>query len=331
MAVAVDPFVPSTVWLAIGGNGLFKSTNCGAPGSWVKVNTGTNGAALDSGNIWSMAVDPAPSRQGVIYAMVSYSSSNNGVWKSTNGGVDWVKLQIGSNSTLAASFWSNLTMDAANTLHIAVTSHGTTSVAGYANGAIAESFDGGATWPNIVALPAAWGEQGGLYLIPGTSNGASSTWLWGGASAGSYVSTDSGATWPSQYRLSTFNDAASGENNILPLQKAANGWFYVPAAGGLLKSQNGVNWSAAWQQNTNFQRAVTVASAVTGSTIFAGGNATMYSAPLNEDSKWTAIPGPPALTSDDYIGFMAYDKAHGILYVSTWWSVFRYSVPTSLR
>ena len=49
-AIIVDPFDPSTVWLTIGYGGIFKSTNCGALGSWVHVNTGRNGAAMDKGS-----------------------------------------------------------------------------------------------------------------------------------------------------------------------------------------------------------------------------------------------------------------------------------------
>ncbi len=313
MAIVVDPFVPTTVWLGTGSNGLFKSTNCGAPGTWTKIDTGANHAVLDAGNIWSMAVDPDPSRQGVMYALVSYG--DDGLWKSVNGGVDWTRIQIGNNSALSGAFWNNVSMDESNTLHIAVTSHGTTTVPGYANGVIAESFDGGKTWPNIVNMPAPWGEQGGVFLVPGTTSpsGTTSTWLWstGWGGTGSYVTTDSGNTWPAQYRITAGADSAAGENAILPLQKAANGWFYVPAVGSLLKSQDGLNWSEAWAENSSFQRAPTDAVAITGSTIYAGNATTMYSAPLSADSNWTVMPGPPALTSTDFIGFMAYDKAHG--------------------
>jgi hypothetical protein len=329
MAIVVDPFVPSTVWLGTGSNGIFKSTSCGAPGSWVKVDTGANHAALDSSNIWTMAVDPDPSRKGVIYAIASYG--NNQLWKSVNGGVDWTQLQIGNNNALAGYFWSNLSMDAANSLHIAVTTHGTTNAAGYTNGAIAESFDGGNTWPNIASMPSAWGEEGGVWLVPGTigPSGTTSTWLWGSGwgAAGTFVTTDSGATWPAQYHLAA---SIEGEHSILPLQKAANGWYYVPAVGSLLKSQDGINWSTAWGQ-LNYQSPQPDAIAITGSTIYAGSGTTLFSAPLANDSNWTVMSNPPALTNSDFIGFLAYDKAHGILYISTWWSVFRYSVPIASR
>ncbi len=329
MAIAIDPFNPATVWLGTGNSGLYKSTNCGAAGSWVKIDTGTNHAALDGGSIWSIAVDPDPSRQGVIYVTNSYAA-NGGVWKSTNGGVDWVQLQIGSSSALSSSFQSNVSMDAANTLHIAVTTHG--AAPGYSNGAIAESFDGGNTWPNIVAMPAAWGEEGGIYLVPGTSNGTTSTWVWGTgwADGGTFVTTNSGVTWPTQDGLSSAADALIGEHNILPLQKASNGWYYVPAKNTMLKSEDGVKWSAAWSEK-NYAAPSPDAFAITGSTIYAGSNQTLYSAPLNNDSNWTVMPNPPKLTSMDYFGFLAYDSAHGILYLSTWNSVFRYTVPSSSR
>lgn len=328
MALVVDPFTPSTVYLGTGGKGLFKSTSCGAAGSWVKLDTGTNHDVLDSSNLWSMQVDPDPSRKGVMYALTSYGANGglNGLYKSVNGGVDWTPVQIGSGNTFAGCFWNNLAMDSSNTLHLAVTTHGGTSVAGYTNGAIAESFDGGKTWPNISQTPVIWGEGGGVYLIPGTTVGTKSTWVWGGDfNTGSYVSTDSGATWPSQYKLSA---AVVGENQILPLQRATNGWLYLPAVTSVLKSMDGVNWSTAWGVTNQTPRPA--GFAITDTTIYTGSDHTMYSGPLSNDTSWGVMAGPP-MGSEEYIGFMAYDKAHGILYVATWWSVYRYSVPTSSR
>jgi hypothetical protein len=69
----------------------------GAPGSvardearklgatWTHVSTGANGSQLDSGSPVSIVVDPV--NQGTMYVAEIYGPP--GVWKSTNGGVDW--------------------------------------------------------------------------------------------------------------------------------------------------------------------------------------------------------------------------------------------------
>jgi hypothetical protein len=85
-ALTLDPFVMGTAWLGTAVAGLFKSVDCGA--SWSKVSTGANGSQVAMGNIWSMAVDYVD--PGVLYVVGSYGAE--GLWKSTNGGVDWTQL-----------------------------------------------------------------------------------------------------------------------------------------------------------------------------------------------------------------------------------------------
>ena len=86
VSVVVDPFDTAKVWLGTGEYGLFQSTDCGA--SWKHVSTGTNSGQIDKSTLWSMAVDPV--NKGTIYTVAAYGAGS--VWKSTNGGVDWVDL-----------------------------------------------------------------------------------------------------------------------------------------------------------------------------------------------------------------------------------------------
>ena len=314
MAVVVDPFDPATVWLGTGDDGLFKSADCGA--TWTHVNTGMNGSSIDQSALWSMIVDPV--NQGVIYVVGAYGAE--GLWKSTNGGVDWVQL-FPSTSAFAQlvpyDFIGNVSMDAANPLHLAVASHGVCN-APYTNGCLAESFDGGQTWPNIVGTPAAWGEKGGVQIVDAT------TWIWGTGDNfdGLYVTTDNGTTW-TQACPSRAGDG-DGELTILPLGRASDGAYYVSSVEGVLRSTDGVSWSLAWGQQNAPQ---VMGIALSPTTIYGAEGQSFYSAPIADYANWSAMPGPTALTSNDYAEFLAYDGAHKLLYASTWSGVYRFSIP----
>jgi photosystem II stability/assembly factor-like uncharacterized protein len=75
--VAVDPFQPHVIFAATNGaaGSLFKSSN--AAGTWIPANTGLSGIGVYS--LW-----PDPNRGNVIYA-----ATENGVYKSENGGTLW--------------------------------------------------------------------------------------------------------------------------------------------------------------------------------------------------------------------------------------------------
>jgi hypothetical protein len=62
VAIAVDPFVSSTVWLGTGEKGLWRSDLCGAAGTWHLASTGTNSSTFNGSTIWSMVVDPVARR-----------------------------------------------------------------------------------------------------------------------------------------------------------------------------------------------------------------------------------------------------------------------------
>src|SRR5262249_12548288 len=84
--VVIDPFDASIVWAGFANHGLYKSTDCGA--TFTDLSTGKNGALGDGGAPISMVLDPH--NRGTIYT-TSYGG-NSGLWKSTNGGVDFQSL-----------------------------------------------------------------------------------------------------------------------------------------------------------------------------------------------------------------------------------------------
>jgi hypothetical protein len=304
-AIIVDPFDAATVWLGTGDKGLFKSSDCGT--TWVHVNTGTNGDALDRSVLWSMVVDPV--NQGIIYTVAAYGAQ--GLWKSTNGGVDWTQL-FPTTSAYAQlvpdDFVGNVSMDSANPLHLAVASHGTCN-APDPLGCIAESFDGGMTWPNIVSTPAGWGEQSGVQVVDAT------TWIWGsgGGGMGLYLTADNGKTW--KQALPGGAGDANGEYSILPLKPASDGAYYASSSEGVVRSADGVSWSLAWGEE-NFIVAAVRGIAVSESTIYASLNNSFYGAPLSGYASWSQFSGPVGQT--DSADFLAYDQGHRLLYASCW-------------
>jgi hypothetical protein len=317
-AVVVDPFDSSTVWLGTGYKGLFKSTDCGA--TWTHVNNGTNGSAIDKSVLWSMIVDPV--NQGVLYVVGAYGAG--GVWKSTDTGNSWLQLFPGTSAfaqLVPNNFIGNVAMDPTNPLHLVVASHGVCN-APYKLGCMAESFDGGMTWPNIVQIPGTgWGEDGGVEVINAT------TWLYGTGEAysGLYVTTNNGKSWTQA--LPKGGGDVNEEFTILPLKKAIDGAYYAPSFQGVVRSTDGTNWSLAWGEK-NFQGAGVVAIAESTTTIYASQNQVYYSAPISTPSNWSSLKGPNLGDPNAFAGFLAYDESHKVLYSSVWTGLFRY-VPTN--
>ncbi len=311
-SVVVDPFDPATVWLGTGNKGLFKSTDCGS--TWTHVNSGTNGDKIDQSTLWSMAFDPV--NQGVIYTVVAYGAG--GLYKSTNGGVDWVQLDTAGSpldNAMPSLGIGNVAMDPTNPLHLVAGSHETCN-SPFTSGCIAETFDGGMTWPNIQQMPASWAEDGGVYVINAT------TWVWGSAESedGTWVSTNNGKTWTQA--LPALAGDGVGEFSILPLAPAKDGAYYLPSLQGAIRSTDGINWSLIWSPQQMTPQIVGMA--VSSTTIYGSQGQTFYSAPLSNYKNWSSMPAPP-YDSNGFAGFLAYSETYHLLYASTWADgVFRY-------
>ena len=119
----------STVAAAQGpvGGGVSKSTNGGA--SWTLANTG-----LGSQPISTLVVDPKVS--GTLYAgsnQTNAAGTIGGVYKSTDGGGSWVRVNTGLTTVSVSS----LAINPATT---------TTIYAGTNGGGVFQSIDGGANW-----------------------------------------------------------------------------------------------------------------------------------------------------------------------------------------
>ena len=298
-SVAVDPFDPATVWLGTTRNGFFKSLDCGA--TWTHVNTGMNGAQLDSGSLWSMVVDPVD--KGTIYLVGAYGAL--GLYKSTNGGVDFAQVFTADTEFAKVAdqnFVNAVSMEANNHLHLVVSEHGTCK--GYTTSCEAETTDGGVTW-KLTATPLSWGEGGGLQLINATS------WLWGGSEGGTgtWLTTDNGKTW--KQVMPNGKGDANGEFTIRPLVPASDHAYYIGSLDGVMRSPDGFTWSLV---STNR----VVGFAVGDTTLYAidQWSPSFHSAAISDPMTWKTSPAPSVLPMDKGCPYLDYDAAHHVLYAS---------------
>jgi len=286
-AILVDPHDPAIVYAGSGeGGGLFKSKDCGA--TWTHINTGQNGADFDTGRLWDMVIDPTDSQ--TLYSVNGYGK--NGVWRTKNGGVDWVNTTPDSGNVgqhTSANFASIIGMDVTNPKHLVVTYHSGCN-GEYGPNCQTETTDGGDTW-RIFKTASGGGEGGGVVVLNAT------TWAVGAYQA-FWLTTDSGATWTK----------ASGASAHYQLYQSG-GTFYLGTMSGILKSTDGKNWSLL----PGFTEAVQGLTGY-GKSLFAGqqfGNR-YFRIPENDPSKFTELPNPDGNKDGGY--FMAYDGDHHLLY-----------------
>jgi hypothetical protein len=311
-ALMLDPFDSRTVWLgtapgqskADARSGLYKSTNCGS--SWTHVNTGKNGSALDASALWSMAIDPVD--QGVMYGVAAGGAL--GLYKSTNGGVDWEQLFTpGSEFATHAqyNFVGAIIIDPTDHKHLVATSHGACSAPYGSNGSAcqAETLDAGATW-TIVPNPDGLGfiELAGAYLL-GHDN-----WIYATPFGKTYRTTDHGKSW--KVVGPAIEAGESAHHPILPTQE---GTYYLPSDSGVVQSKDqGATW--------------TLIPNTAGGYGFVMGDGHLYTCPLFSASyragalpnltSWSTLPNPPIRAAGWGSAFMDYDDVHHILYTSNY-------------
>jgi hypothetical protein len=306
-ALAVDPSNTGTAYFGTDAMGIWKSTDCG--GTWSHVNTGTNGAALDSGMQWSLVVDPkAPA---VLYANSGYGNASNGAWKSTNGGVDWQRIWPPSDPTLASvvqyNFVHKIRVDPTNHLHLLLSFHAPCSPP-YTIACIGQSLDGGATW-EIVNGDSSWGYSGGedetIWFLDD-----SDSWLWGSPSNGLWSTADGGGSW-------TLINSSWGGHNGGQLYRAADGTFYLAAPPGLLRRGSAGDWSLLTDVGS-----LMIGITGDGTTMYASRGPYPQSPPIYpyftsleaDGTAWSSLASP-SLSNGGYE--LGYDRPHHVLYASS--------------
>ena len=306
-AVVVDPFDASTVWHGTGYAGLYKSTDCGA--TFVRTNTGRSADALQGSALGSMAVDPV--NQGVMYTTAFEGA--NGLFKSTNGGVDWDQL-LPASSTVAKAVQSNLVnsvaMDPRDPRHLVIGMHAN-CLPPYGAVCEAESTDAGATWTvTTVPVPGqSWAPGAGAFILSATS------WLFGTYSSGLWLTTDRGTTW-SNVTPSGASGSTAGKTICVPFYpNPIDGRYYLPSMEGILRStsSDGRTWSLLPNSGGR-----SVGFAMGGGYLYSADqwSTTYHFASQGDPTKWSTLPGQPAAALPTNLGapYLAYDAVHHVLY-----------------
>lgn len=284
--------------------GLWKSSDRGR--TWNKVNTGRNGKILDSGRLWTLAIDPI--KTNVLYTTPGYGSEP-GVWKSIDGGRNWRDLiPPGSwlRNTVKSGDIYSIAVDPYNHDHILGAFHSVFSGPYAGNAPLIESRNGGRTW-TIHPLP----NLGyGHYVF---FMGSSSTWLLGTQSNGFWRSVDSGRNW---VQVST-EDLSHGAGS---LYRAKTGIWYTAAWGKVLRSADeGATWTIAVHLGDYLYSVIGDGTNLYTQSANTGSNTTgpqpYYTSAETDGLHWAPYNSQ---TFRDGPMSMVYDARHHTLYSSNW-------------
>jgi hypothetical protein len=302
---AIDPNNSGTIYLGTSSLGLWKTTDCGA--TWTHVNVGANGALLDQGRNWTIAIDPTNSQ--VLYTCAGYGPS--GVFKSVNGGVDWEQILTAEvqPSLIYGGFIEKITLDPTNHQHLLVSFHGVCKnapVGGGDWGCLAESSDAGNSWTltNSPQLPS---EGDGQTMVD------AKTWFFGNGGGGIWRTTNGGVSWSQVY-------SGEGGGSVFT---AKDGTYYVVGGQAVLHSADGVNWTALPGSSGGGSVNGSTPIAGTGTTLFVSGGAYGGTEPAagwySSASEANPMTWTPVFNVVPMVfggSNLAYDPDHHLLYSS---------------
>ncbi len=189
--IVVDPVRPPDLYAFVCYQGVWKSTDYGL--TWKKIDTGTNSSHIDSGRPWTAAIDPNPNRDPTtpptIYTVDGYGNQL-GVYKSTDGGINWSYYAVNNTQGTKSSDVYSLDIDPYDSSHL---------IAGFHDVGFSESKNGGQTWQTI-PVPSNFGISVYVWFVQSSSAATTSgTWLtqaqWNNNSSGMFRTTNSGMTW----------------------------------------------------------------------------------------------------------------------------------------
>jgi len=176
-----------------------------------------------------MVIDPTDPK--VMYANDGYGKQ--GVFKSTNGGVDWVQAFTPEviGVFIDNGFTERIAMDPTDHLHLTVSPHFNCQN-GHASTCILETKDGAKSW-NVIENGGPSEEAYSEEMVDST------TWLWASPSSGLFRTTDSGMTWN---KVSGIGSAYAGRYGDC-FYKSKAGVYYMGSQGGILRSKDAISWS----------------------------------------------------------------------------------------
>jgi photosystem II stability/assembly factor-like uncharacterized protein len=299
--IVLDP-QSGAIYVGTCNQGLWKSGDQGK--SWIKVNTGVRGSSLDSGRLWSVALDPVNPQ--IIYTTAGYGEG--GILKSTNGGREWTDM-IPEGSELVVAVHSrdiySIAIDPLNHNHILAAFHSVQGAGQFlGNAPVIESLDGVSTW-TIHALP----NLGYTHYIFFMDN--SETWLLGTQGKDFWRTTDTGKTWK---QVSNSNITDGGTS----LYRTKTNTWYTASEDGVLRSLDGVTWKKMNSPQPVYS-VIGDGTKLFTQQAFAGSNPSGPATFFVSDEE-TGTNGTPMNSQkfNDGPMSMVYDSANRYLYTSNW-------------
>jgi hypothetical protein len=305
IAVAVNPKQGSVYASASnrtnggdGCTGIYKSMDCGS--TWKLQSTGASSEKLKTGQLWAMLIDPVEPDN--VYAANGYGDGPT-LYKSPNGGVDWVALKPDAEDVLPGhnNFVQCVAMEQKNPKHIAVTFHDNCGK-NYNQLCFSRSVDGGANWqlfngPNI----GGWQEAATFSVLGPTHY----FYLSG---AGAWFTPDTGKTWTKVIEKGFFARYA-GSVTIAP-----DGTAY--AAGALehlffSKETDGSPLGAVWKVVENSPQSTNVIHDGVNLIAAQVNGPPFFTAKLSDPTVWTHMDTPSVTAGSSE---MAFDPVHNVLY-----------------
>jgi hypothetical protein len=300
-SVAVDPLHPGVLYTGTNahqnvwggpGNGLWKSSDCGA--SWKHIDTGQNADKIDPGSLCYILISPFDS--SLMYTNSLYGGL--GLYKSTNGGVDW--SDITPKGQGLPDFVMGEALDPNDGNHLLMTFH-LDCTAPHAALCIGETIDGGKTW-RIFDGPSdihGWAEQSGLFFLD------RSRWLFGAPGSGLYYTSDAGAHWQQKMGY----PGCHGFGKLIHTGDK----YFLPCWGGVAQSSNGIDW----QVIEGSPRAIALELAqdtLYASFVVDSAPSPFYSAPVANPKTWSTVATGHTFPGGAFE--LSYDSSHHVLYAA---------------
>jgi hypothetical protein len=318
--VLVDPVRPSDLYAFVCHQGVWKSVDYGL--TWKKVNTGTNGSAIDAGKPWGSGIDSNrcrdPQTPPTLYTL--NGNGQQGFWKSVDGGVSWTRTALPDQASLQYDQDAySIAVNPYDGKHIIMGFH---EAAG-----LVESTDAGATW--IARKP---GDGGGsvypYFVDTGDPATTRTTWLTIGQSGNMWRTTNSGSSW-------TQVETLQHPHGCSQFFQAGAGVIYAPGTNGtqgngIYRSADyGVTWSriAAGNVNSVLGTPTTLYANYAWAT---GGSLDpqLKTAARNPGTTWSSVPTPSGMTNGTKGAAVTYDGSHYIIVSGNWNAgIWRYVEP----
>jgi hypothetical protein len=318
-AVVVDPYDQS-VYASAGwapSTGIQKSEDCGR--TWKLISTGQNGDKLLTGAHWMLKIDPRPDGAPTLYTTNGYGNDPT-VYKSTNGGVDFVELNPDADHlfdnpetpAIEPPFVHSFTMDPNDHQHLAAAFHANCPSPRLPL-CFSTSHDGGATWKMFdgPAGISGW-EEGASINVLGPSN-----YLYV-ATSGTHYTLDGGASWTkvgSRTIYCCYGGVAAQLPDGTVLAPISDGDSPIGASRADATNPLGKNWTFLRGSPMDAISMIDDGVRVFAGAGYFGVDHPYWSAPLTDLTNWTQTTTPVVGRSPNQ---MAYDPVHHVIYSANW-------------